>query len=331
MTSTQKQKFIEASKNPDYKQFEGYVCLGYGDANDTLIRQLSVEFEDIYSLNEWASPPQFISGYNGDSYKLYYLPKEKWNEIFREVEDDTPKAYRFDSQEELDNLVLKYGEGYFGYIPTIYREFRHGEDVKGFLLKDNTPCWSSGPYGLNANHKIITYKEAMNITEKELTMEEKVNYAKSFIGKRIKSRFNTKLYGLVDRVEVHLNSDIIANNTTQQAIDFFNKEFNKSGFVITLRGNWDGGQSILYAISDDDVQLAPPNTVKINGYESEDKGDYFQFGCAKISKDLLKIAESLMLTTFEDDNRKVESVKIGAGEFTLKDIQTLLSQSYERA
>ena len=134
MTSTQKQKFIEASKNPNYKQFDGHVCLGYGGYPD-LSEQLNINSELIFSY--WRDRPNELSCNwgGGSKTKSYYLTQEKWNELFGEVEDNTPKAYRFDSQEELDNLVAKYGKDYFEYVPSVWKNDFMYNNTKGYIFK----------------------------------------------------------------------------------------------------------------------------------------------------------------------------------------------------
>jgi hypothetical protein len=63
------------------------------------------------------------------------------------------------------------------------------------------------------------------------------------------------------------------------------------------------------------------NGVKVNGYVGNDTGDYYEFGCAEIPKhDLLDAREFLLVQSKKPygGNRKIESVKIGAGDFTLE-------------
>ena len=157
------------------------------------------------------------------------------------------------------------------------------------------------------------------------SMEEKLNYAKSLIGKLIKSRENGN-QGKVEEVQVLLDfSKLTSPSFELKAL--LDIELSKHGYVIVLSGYWLNGNKMIYPITDFDVEIFT-NSVKINGYDSVDKGDYFEFGCAKITKKQLRAALNFITETnseSKDSNRVIESVKIGAGEFTLKDIKTLLS------
>ncbi len=151
------------------------------------------------------------------------------------------------------------------------------------------------------------------------TLEQEIEIAKSFIGKRV-----TNSSGSIGNI-----TDIAVFVTESSWKQWQNR---KSGVeptvfpqhLVYVTGTWGKGSADLSLC----ISLGPdhkyyPQLVKsviVNGYEGVDKGHYYEFGCAKITKEaLLKAKAFLESCPWKDESefKQVQSVKIGAGEFTL--------------
>lgn len=67
--------------------------------------------------------------------------------------------------------------------------------------------------------------------------------------------------------------------------------------------------------------------IEVNGHNGKDKGTHWEFGCAKISKDDLRVAKNFLASrpkgNIAGSNRRINSVKIGDGEFTLEILEKM--------
>lgn len=186
---------------------------------------------------------------------------------------------------------------------------------------DKSLIYTNGPSGTYA-YKLELYKP-----KEVLTLKEQIEVAKSLIGKRIKSRVNNT-YGVVQKFDIFSGVDEFVNKSISK-FTLVKEAFDYQSVVVVLVGVWEDGVKMLYPISihKEDIPKIE-NAVTINGYVSVDKGDYVEFGCARISKASLRYAQQFM-ENYEvynsESNKNLTSIKIGNGEFTLKDINTLLS------
>lgn len=171
------------------------------------------------------------------------------------------------------------------------------------------------------------YKLELYKPKEVLTLKEQIEVAKSLIGKRIKSRVSNT-YGTVQKFDIFSGVDEFVNKATAN-FTLVKDAFDYQSVVVVLQGGWEDGIKMVYPISihKEDIPKIE-NSVTINGYESVDNGDYVEFGCARISKISLRYAQQFM-ENYEvyntESNKNLTSIKIGNGEFTLKDINTLLS------
>lgn len=171
------------------------------------------------------------------------------------------------------------------------------------------------------------YKLELYAPKEVLTLKEQIEGAKSLTGKRIKSR-RRNVYGTVTKVSI-FSDDGDFKNCNTLSTPLVKDAFNHQGAVVVLHGDWEDGKNMEYPISiyKEDIPKIE-NTVTINGYASVDKGDYVEFGGARISKVSLQYAQQFM-ENFEvynaESNKSLTSIKIGSGEFALKDINTLLT------
>ena len=171
------------------------------------------------------------------------------------------------------------------------------------------------------------YKLELYTPKEVLTLKEQIEVAKSLIGKRIKSMVEDT-YGIVQTYTIFSDVGEFTNKDTSK-FTLVKDAFEHQGAVVVLKGVWSHGIKMVYPISiyKEDIPKIE-NTVTINGYASVDTGDYVKFGCASISKVSLRYAQQFM-ENYEvynaESNKNLTSIKIGSGEFTLKDINTLLS------
>lgn len=103
----------------------------------------------------------------------------------------------------------------------------------------------------------------------------------------------------------------------------WNAIIQKHQVVILLYGN--GFSYIVDPCKPFPVEYNPP--VVINGFPAEDSKDSVKFGCAIISKNDLRACKKFLQEQSSNVDtrydRKIESVKIGAGSFTLDDLNRL--------
>jgi hypothetical protein len=174
------------------------------------------------------------------------------------------------------------------------------------------------------------YPYRFELVNKTLTIEEQIKLAKSYIGKRIKpfNKENTSKSGLVAGVQCYTNVNEL-NNPTQTLIKDFNDTLDKYGIVICLVGRWDNTNRMLYPVilPIEEYKPEPWEDVKINGYSAKKTSYGYDFGCAKIDNSILQSARKFLKANennYANGDRKIESVKIGAGEFTLDILNKLL-------
>lgn len=232
------------------------------------------------------------------------------------------KAKDLDPKILFDPPILKEG---YKYIPRGWgwRSLNKTCYV-AYSLKYN--LWDSVDYELNCGscgyetlyYLEIVKDEPMN-TQKYPKLQETVEYASSLVGKYIKSRFtNTISTKPVESVCISFDKKDARENFTKKEI------FEKYGYCVMLNVKWERA-SDGYPINPDGLdEKVLDKPVIINGYPAEDKGDYFKFGCANVSKFQLNAILDIMECTYIDC-KPLNSVTIGKGVFTKEDIKNLLS------
>lgn len=148
--------------------------------------------------------------------------------------------------------------------------------------------------------------ETPEITLKEIKLQ--LEEAKNLIGKKV--NFPSGI-NLVDKVTL-----IVDGSCSSNCHDFFQK----NGYVIRVHG---GALCIPYA-----ADLKPVKTVSVTAhdgqtYTAESDFDFWKFGCAKISKSLIKEAFALFEKTHAG-NRSVEKIAIGKCDFTRETLKALV-------
>jgi hypothetical protein len=162
------------------------------------------------------------------------------------------------------------------------------------------------------------------IKSKEMTIGEQIKFAKSLIGKRIKHR-NDCSASIIDGYEVITELD-----HNLRAYPYFVKDseeiFSKQDVLVYIYSNNSRfKRAILPKSTESDFKIVE-NGVKVNGYVGNDTGDYYEFGCVEISKHILRDAKEFLSTQSKKPsagNRKIQSVKIGAGDFTLEILEKM--------
>jgi len=101
------------------------------------------------------------------------------------------------------------------------------------------------------------------------------------------------------------------------------------GVAFVLWGRWGDGGVIAKTVGISGMEVIEPEpweTVIINGYTAEKTAIGYKFGCAEISSLILTRARDLLLLSYCDlsSNRKIKSIKVGAGNFSLDDLQKLV-------
>lgn len=157
-------------------------------------------------------------------------------------------------------------------------------------------------------------------TPKECSLKEQIDYARNFLGKKIKTARYDKV-GIVKGISYIEKADNVTGKLKAEMQEFISNQ----GLIVCLDVEEAAGIFRPYWVH---PILCPIQEhlekVKVNGYEAEDCGDYFKFGCAKIDKEQLNAAKYLLQSIWPNSNKKVESVKIGTGEFTLEILKKLL-------
>jgi len=164
------------------------------------------------------------------------------------------------------------------------------------------------------------------------TIEEQIQFAKGLVGKRIKSigGENKGKTGIVERFEIITDMSGVTRPLGKLK-DELKALFEKQGCAVVLRGKWTSLNPMCRAIGGGiPVEIAPEpepwEAVKINGHPAEKLPYGYKFGCAEISDGLLcKAKEVLRYSRFDQQsNKKIVSIKIGDGEFSLDALNKLV-------
>lgn len=166
------------------------------------------------------------------------------------------------------------------------------------------------------------YLEVVKKEEKTMTLEQQIKFAKSLVGKRIRSIVLTNETFLIQSFNV---GHVIPNRFHSTVKDDARETLKKQDVFVFISG---AGYDRLILPDSKPSDFEIQKEVKVNGYVAEDMGDYYKFGCATISKNRLLAAKTFLEDNSCDkcssNNRKAKSVTIGAGEFTLEILNQLV-------
>jgi len=290
----------------------GYVSIGKGDSHNYLNRYFLKS-----EINAGPDPTQ--NGLDGSLYHMdYCLEKSVWDSYFACNEK---QIGRFTAELVGEGKPPAPPEGYhyknrgFGWKAKWVIYF-----VKCFQLKawDGNKKIACQANGLEDRLYLEVVKNNMTAApaKKEYSIKEQIEYARTFVGKKIASRILNGQPGLAGKIEVFTE---IPKGWRGDS-DLIRQIVNNQGCMTALVGVWEGGVTLFYPVH---PELYVPELyvekIKVNGFEAEDKGDYYKFGCEEISKELLRATKKLIESSnsYAENQKRVQSVKIGAGEFTL--------------
>lgn len=196
-------------------------------------------------------------------------------------------------------------------IPT--REI-YGENCLGKMINN----WDGSSIG----HEYYVTKKYYNKIMKE-TLEEQIARAKTLIGKYMvgENAADTpvQIAGFVVCTSVgqkiYVKDISFDNDTVSQSV------LDKQGAQVILHSEITEDGCIYTETLENFEEVEPWLNFKINGYKPENEGNFWVFGCAEISKELIK--GIVDLNEKSGGNRSIQSVKIGAGTFTIEQLKEL--------
>lgn len=153
-------------------------------------------------------------------------------------------------------------------------------------------------------------------------IKQKLSAAKELIGKRIEvlAGLSKGMIGKVISVELYLPETDMGDEMPPGEIG--QRFLKENGYIIYLE------MDRFFCIYDGEVFKVVPNiSVKNHSgveYFAEQHDKYWQFGCAKIPKSLIKDSLTLMQTTYSDGNREIGKITIGAADFDMDTLKKLV-------
>lgn len=184
----------------------------------------------------------------------------------------------------------------------------------------------STTYYINKSDAQTALDNFMN-EKKPITLDEiksQLSEAKKLIGKTVRrtkgneQNAKFKVESVVCTVDEFIESGPLSNDL-----------FNKNGYLIRLRGKHDDFENkTIYAIySDGYYEVVNEEVVVTNHrgekYTAQNNGQTWKFGCAEISKSLVKELYETMSKT-HTGNRQASKVTIGAADFSLDTLKALV-------
>ncbi len=158
----------------------------------------------------------------------------------------------------------------------------------------------------------------MNETHKtpEITLKEikrQLEEAKKLVGQKIKNLYSG---GIETCQKVFIAVDV--NPDTSSLMD---KEINKMGYCIGIKT--DNRNTLPLSMCE---KIKTVSVAAHNGqtYNAESDGDCWKFGCARISKTLIKQSLNLMNDKNFGGNRQIEKITIGKCDFTRETLKALV-------
>lgn len=157
------------------------------------------------------------------------------------------------------------------------------------------------------------------------SIDSRVALAKTFIGKKLVLFSDKNVWAEAKTVEVLFDDKKIANAVPELKARF-KKHLDLHGNVVVLMGEYSDGSDMVRCVDSNADMSLYVEKVRINGFDAEEFASYYKFGCAKISKKMLKDARDFLFNWDAPSaisNKKPQSVKIGAGDFTLEALNKL--------
>jgi len=160
-----------------------------------------------------------------------------------------------------------------------------------------------------------------------MSIEEQIKLAKSLVGKRIKSELRKGITGVITSFVIIQDTSELKNPSIGCEKNC-NLMIDAQGCAVVLRGDWGNKNRIASVIGVSEIEVVevkPWETVKVNGWPAKKISGGYEFGCATISNEVIAGALRLMREGNGGfGNKKVESIRIGAGEFNLDTLQKLV-------
>lgn len=215
-----------------------------------------------------------------------------------------------------DFYYVGKGNRFSTYFDTIWCK-----DMSSSSEEYNTNCYG---YDVATDYfvpKKVWEEKFGPLEEKQITLSEiKAQYeaAKLLVGKKVRDTDTGEIFTPIN-IELWMDSDKVGEGTLTEEI------FNKKGFVIILVAP-DNCKFISYPSNclEEAKEIRVKNTSGVE-YIAEDKGEYWQFGCAKIGKGLIKEAHNLFEKFGSMSEYKMpQSIQIGAGIFTREILKELV-------
>lgn len=149
----------------------------------------------------------------------------------------------------------------------------------------------------------------------DLSLEKQIELATSFAGKHLTVKRDTSVRKFSNYAVVVAGDATLSNYSSN--VRNFAASHKKPFVVVNLNGN-------SYPIFE--LNEIAPEPIVVNGYTGVEGKDAWVFGCATISKDLLKAAKDFLEASAKvrGGNRTVDSVTIGSGKFTLDILKKLV-------
>lgn len=153
--------------------------------------------------------------------------------------------------------------------------------------------------------------ETPEITLKEIKLQ--LEEAKKLVGKKIKNSY--------DKAAETCEKVFLAVDIGGDTSEVMNKEIREKGYCIGVKTN----KRNTFALS----MCKKIETVSVTAhdgqtYTAESDGDCWKFGCARISKTLIKQSLNLMNDKNFGGNRQIEKITIGKCDFTLETLKALV-------
>lgn len=304
MIEKQRIEFIKIAAENKGVNYGGFVYVGRG-------KKEGLEFGKNLTIDPIRHP--YDKGRGTLTYMNYFCPIKIWEERIGLKFTVACQAWEeyLEAKRELEGKAIPVS-GMEKLVRKV--EFcledreNHSIDTSVFLRDNGYVISVYFMDGTLVNHKSYQIKKEKQMKEITLTeIKTQFSEAQKFLNKTINSNGDKFK---VESVEIKLEKEY----SSREVKNFYDKH----GYVIILRGD-------IYSIPyTSNIKLAVPD-VTINGYKAEFKDNMVMFGCAAISKEQLKDAQTFLEKKYEDGNRENNSVKIGAGEFTLQNIKDLLA------
>lgn len=177
--------------------------------------------------------------------------------------------------------------------------------------KPNDTYYKTKTAAQKALDKFMKDKPEITLSEIKSQYEE----AEKLLGKKFLSAHNGKTE-ICEKVFLAVKGGL---NTSY----LMNKEIEEKGYCIGITTAF--RNTLPFSMC---KKIKPIEVVAHNGktYTAEDDGKCWKFGCATISKTLIKESYKLFDSLFSDGNRQIKKITIGACDFDLETLKSLIEQ-----